>query len=440
MSLNIVNFRTRPVTALTYDAIVIGTGPGGAMVAKELAHNHQRVLILEQGSAAPLAGTLGQLASIAAIPGRGAFFNFDGSLLVRGVTVGGSSAINFATAMPPPLDLFDRHGVDLRAALSAVRHAIPMAPLPDSLIGPMAHRIMQGARSLGLNWQKLDKMIFANQCRTGCWRCAYGCPFGAKWTAKNLIDEALVARATLLDQATARRIILDNGHAVGVAFKRGGQLQQAYANKIILAGGGVGSPRLLKASGLISGKQAHFSDPVITVMGQVDDVRGGAEVPMAAGIHFEEDGIILSDLTLPRPMYQAFAAQVGRVDRLRAHAQTLSIMVKIRDEIGGNIGRRWINKRLQTSDRQKIKQSISQAKAILNEVGARKIFKSWHFAAHPGGSVRIGESVDSNLCTSAKNLFVCDASVIPEAWGLPPTVTILCLGKRLADYLISIER
>ncbi|MFT5644576.1 MAG: choline dehydrogenase-like flavoprotein [Janthinobacterium sp.] len=37
--------------------------------------------------------------------------------------------------------------------------------------------------------------------------------------------------------------------------------------------------------------------------------------------------------------------------------------------------------------------------------------------------------------TPTENLFVCDASVIPEAWGLAPTLTLLCLGQRLGQYL-----
>jgi choline dehydrogenase-like flavoprotein len=37
--------------------------------------------------------------------------------------------------------------------------------------------------------------------------------------------------------------------------------------------------------------------------------------------------------------------------------------------------------------------------------------------------------------TEFDNLFVCDCSVIPEAWGLPPTTTIIGLGKRLAKHL-----
>jgi choline dehydrogenase-like flavoprotein len=48
--------------------------------------------------------------------------------------------------------------------------------------------------------------------------------------------------------------------------------------------------------------------------------------------------------------------------------------------------------------------------------------------------VPIGASVDSDL-RAAPGLYVCDASVIPGAWGLPPTLTLLCLGKRLGAML-----
>jgi choline dehydrogenase-like flavoprotein len=58
-------------------------------------------------------------------------------------------------------------------------------------------------------------------------------------------------------------------------------------------------------------------------------------------------------------------------------------------------------------------------------------------AAHPGGTVKIGDIVDSNLQTEYENLYVCDCSVIPEAWGLPPTLTLIGLGKRLAKHLME---
>jgi choline dehydrogenase-like flavoprotein len=419
----------------SHDAIVIGTGPGGASVARELARRGAKVLLLEQGSAAPVEGTLAQMAAMAAVPGKGAFFHRDASLLVRGITAGGSSTLNFATAAEPPAALFAALGIDLAAAVRELRAELPLAPLPDKLIGPMAMRMMEAARAMSLDWRKLDKMIRPQSCRTGCWRCVYGCPFGAKWTARVFVDDACADGAQLVDRAKVTRIIVKDDRAAGVEVQVDGKVQTLTAPVVVLSAGGIGSPRILHRSGLGPRSSPFFSDPVVAVMGSVDDIDGGAEVPMAAGVSLHHEGIALADLTLPKPMYQAFAAQVGRIDRLFAHRRTLSLMVKIRDETGGGIGPRWVDKTLQDSDRARFRHGVEIARGILAKAGARHIFKSWHFAAHPGGAVPIGELVDSNLQHATPGLYVCDASVLPGPWGLPPTLTLLALGKRLGAHL-----
>ena len=56
----------------------------------------------------------------------------------------------------------------------------------------------------------------------------------------------------------------------------------------------------------------------------------------------------------------------------------------------------------------------------------------------PGGTVRVAELLDKNLEAAAKNLYCCDTSVLPEAPGRPPVLTIVVLGKRLARRLETV--
>jgi len=447
----------QPPSNSLFDTIVVGSGPGGATVAKELSMRGQKVAVVEWGSDAPLEGKFLQMAGIAAVPGKGAFINSDLSLLMRGITAGGSSTINFATAMAPPAELFSKYDIDLSAEVAEVAQELPLATLTDDLVGPLANQIKSSALSMGLNWQNLQKFAYLDKCRTHCHRCAYGCPYDAKWNARMYLDQAIESGAKLLVKAKVSRVLTENNRAIGVEFSQQGKVKQLRANNIVLAAGGIGTPRILAASGVARVGKDYFVDPVIAVMGTVDGTnfdganfdgakfdgskfdgsKSDGEVPMAAGLHLPEQGIMLSDLALPKPLFQLFSAQVGRLDRLHSHANTLSIMVKIRDDLGGTIGPKWLNKSLSADDKFKFESGVDIAKNILQNANAKNIFKSHHFAAHPGGSAKIGEVVDSDLQTNIPGLFVCDASVIPEPWGLPPTYTLLCLGKRLAKTIVS---
>ena len=90
---------------------------------------------------------------------------------------GESSAINDVTAVVPPLPLFLRHGIDLHPALEALRTEIPMLPLPDRLVGPMARHLMHSAVAVDHIWCKFDRMIFADQCHA---RSAGAAPTAAR--------------------------------------------------------------------------------------------------------------------------------------------------------------------------------------------------------------------------------------------------------------------
>ncbi|WEM44345.1 GMC family oxidoreductase (plasmid) [Photobacterium sp. DA100] len=425
-----------------FDAIIVGSGPAGATLAKSLSEQGKKVLILEWGSDSPLRGSFWQMADIAAIPSKGAFIGKDLSLLIRGITAGGSSAINYATAMLPPYDMFDRYGIDLRAEAEEMQQAVPYRPLPDPLVGPRAKRIWQGAEKAGFEWHKLDKFIDVERCQAGCHLCGYGCPHGAKWTARRFLEDAVTSGAQLITKAKVTRVLTENqpddSHlAIGVEYQTNSGVHLAFSERVILSAGGIGSPQILQQSGIAGAGQQFFIDPVIAVMGTVDEKFSAGEVPMAAGLHLPEEGIVLSDLALPKPFFHLFTAQAGRFDRLLAADNTLAIMVKVKDSLSGKISANWASKSLCIEDKARLDKGAEMAETILTAAGATHIYRTHHFAAHQGGSAAISDIVDSNLETEIKRLYVCDASVIPEAWGLPPTFTLLCLAKRLSKHLAN---
>ncbi len=423
-----------------FDVIVVGSGPGGATVAKELSKQNKKVLILEWGSNAPVKGTSLQFSSQASVLGKSMLITYNGLVMVRGITTGGSSVFYYATAFTPPFEMLKSHGIDIADEVEEIRNELPIAPLSDELIGPMAKRIMTSAQDLGLNWQKLPKFIHQNKCKAECWMCTYGCPYGAKWTSRYYIEEAVKNGAVLINGAKVKKIITDNKKATGVEFTRRGINHKAFAGQVIISAGGIGTPVILRASGIKGAGNNYFFDPLIMVMGTVKDIKGGKEFPMATGLHMEDEGYIITDLILPKTLYMGFTSTALKFNKIFSHSRTLQIMIKVKDNLGGRLTNSGgVRKKLVEDDLNKLRNGYDHAKKILKNAGAKDFYKSRYIAAHPGGTVKVGEVVDTNLKTEYDNLFVCDCSVIPEAWGLPPTLTIIGLGKRLAKHLANEE-
>jgi len=402
-----------------YDVIIVGSGPGGATVAKELSQHNKKVLILEWGGNAPIKGTLLQSARMIGIPGKSILVtNKKMHLLLRGITTGGSSVFYCGTAFDPPFEMLESHDIDIRNEIEELKNEIPIKPLSDELMGPMAKRMMTSAQDLGYDWQKLNKFIFQDKCRTGCWRCAYGCPYDAKWTARNFVEEAVENGATLVNGTKVKSVLTDGNRATGVELKKRGRSYQIEAPTVVLGAGGIGSAEILRNSGVDTAGYEFFLDPLVLAMGKLPDIKEGKELQMQAGWH-AKDEYVMTDLATP-------------------NVPKLSMMIKIKDGLGGRITNRGsCRKDLSKSDYRKLSDGFDHAKKILKNAGVKRVSKSMVFAAHPGGTVKIGDVVDSNLKAELDNLYVCDCSVIPEAWGLPPTLTVLGLGKRLSKHLLN---
>ncbi|MCC6160576.1 MAG: GMC family oxidoreductase [Deltaproteobacteria bacterium] len=422
----------------SFDAIVVGTGPGGATVARELTKRGRRVLILERGSAAPIRGNLWQYVTELLWPGRGLLVTPQLVGMVRGITLGGSSLFYYGTAFTPPIDMLRRYGVDIEDDVAEARRELPIGPLREDMMTPMATRIMDAARGLGFAWNPLDKLMHQDRWRPEFPFGYYGDPHGVKWSARMFVDEAVAGGATLVDRAYVRRVVVENRRtATGVEYARDGLKRTAYAPLVIVAAGGIGTPLILRESGLHGAGYDFFFDPLITVCGTLGDVHiQPNEIPMSAGLLMENEGYMMTDMPVERATHVFMTAQAFRFGQMFARRRTASIMIKIKDDLAGRLTDcGGVRKRLTSADRDKFEHGFANAKRILEAAGARDIYRTRVLAAHPGGTAKIGEIVDANLKTRVDGLYVCDCSVIPEAWGLPPVLTLIGLGKYLARLL-----
>jgi len=89
---------------------------------------------------------------------------------------------------------------------------------------------------------------------------------GRRWSAANAYLRPALKRSNLqLVKGLARRIIIENGQAVGVEIQRGGKIEIIGANReVIVAASSFNSPKLLMLSGI--GPAAHLRDMGIEVI------------------------------------------------------------------------------------------------------------------------------------------------------------------------------
>jgi choline dehydrogenase-like flavoprotein len=438
---------SNPSKIMQTEVVVVGSGPGGAAVARELSRRGKKVIICEAGAYHKQFGY--SIFMINMLACKGLTFSREGTWVVRPKTVGGASVVFSATAFRPPAWLKETYGIDLKNEVKELYEEIPLQPLPDRLIGPAARRIMQSAQDMGLDWKPLDKWIRPEKCKPHCGRCHVGCSVeGAKLTAREFLQDSKYNGARLLFKTDVDRMLIENGTAVGVRAKTPQGWIDIMADTVVLSAGGQGTPPILQRTGLFSAGQGLFGDPLCLVSGGCDTQGSLYDIPMTAGTRLDEDGILMTDFMLPPTIYAALLALAGPVGlaslpKLIDFRKMLTIMIKVKDGLHG-----WVHadgsfsKPIDSETWWKLNKGAVLAEDILLKAGVKreKIIKTAVVASHPGGTVRIGNLLDKNCQTPIKNCYCLDTSIIPEAWGLPPTVTVVAMGKRLAKHLTATKK
>ena len=114
-----------------------------------------------------------------------------------------------------------------------------------------------------------------------------------------------------------------------------------------------------------------------------------------------------------------------------AARHTLVMAVGLADTSHGAVSKHGLKKELTASDRSTLDAGAAVARESLERFGAKMTFFGTLQAGHPGGSLPL-TSANVHPPQLPANMWVADASLLPEAPGIPPMLTIIALAKRVA--------
>lgn len=482
--------------AVEADAVVVGTGAGGAPVAAELAARGHAVVMLEAGAyhdrtalgGAPLS-MLERLYRDAGLTGA------VGSSFIPipvGKAVGGTTLVNSGTCFRPPdrvLEGWAARGLTglcpeaLEPYVDRVMRDLAVGPSSREALGPVAAAIARGADTLGWSSHALDRN--APGC-DGRGLCCFGCSAGAKRsTDVAYLPRALSHGAQLYTGVEVERVLVEGDRAVGVVGRAKDTLGRTRtvtvrAKVVVLACGALHTPALLLRQGLCtaSGQLGENLSihPATAALGRMDaDVAAFGSVPQGWCVdEFASEGILFEGASAPLEVLAASLPGVGPryASLVDDAARMLPFGLMIRDTSRGRVragpeGRPWVRYALLDADRDKLVRGIALVARLLFAAGAREVItpiaglsrlrsvdevetlararpaasRLVLSAYHPLGTAAMGldpfRSVvgPEHETHDVLNLYVTDGSALPGPPGVNPMITILSLSLRAADVI-----
>jgi hypothetical protein len=210
------------------DAVVVGTGAGGAVVARELAEAGWAVLLLEEGQHFTRRDFNGRPAEMTRrLYRNGGLTVAFGNTVIPipvGKTVGGTTTINAGTCLRPPESTFAEwektFGLTelapdkLDRFYRRVEGMLRVEPAKPEHFGATGNLIARGCDTLGFSHGPLPRD--APDC-DGQGTCCLGCPTDAKRSTNvSYIPAALERSAQLMTRVKVERVLVEHDRAVGV--------------------------------------------------------------------------------------------------------------------------------------------------------------------------------------------------------------------------------
>ncbi|HEY1957485.1 MAG TPA: GMC family oxidoreductase [Polyangiaceae bacterium] len=476
------------------DAVVVGTGAGGAVVAKELAQKGFAVLMLEEGQFHQRSEFTGGLVESVTrfYRERGTVGSVGNTVVIlpMGRMVGGSTAINTGTCWRTPEWILNKW-----VEREGLRELAPdaMAPYFDKVwnelgitradwkyLGGAARVVARGCDALGYSHRPVDRN--APDC-DGSGICDAGCPTDARRSTNvSYVPAALRAGAELYTGVRAESLVREGDRIVGVVGKTArGKKVTVRARASILACGTLVTPLLLQRERIHRvlpqvGKNLSVHPATIVSALFDEEIKGYSAIPQGYCVDQlqREHGILMLGASAPIEVGASQFTFVGDtlVRTMERYDRIASMGIMVSDDSRGSVRRGpggrplifyWVGKK----ERARLTKGIGAMSRIFLAAGAREVYPSVHghrvlggardlaklesaklgagdftlMGFHPLGTCRMATSaargvVDTDYQVFGHaGLFVVDGSVVPSSVAVNPQVTIMALSTRAADRI-----
>lgn len=219
--------------------------------------------------------------------------------------------------------------------------------------------------------------------------------------------------------------------ATGVVVRSGARRRFLSADLVILAAGGLGTGAILSRSG-VAAEPSLFVDPVLCVAARADGCFADEEVPMP--FYTEGDGYMIS------PYFDYLSFFFNPAWRQPRH-DIVGLMIKLADSGNGTVGPRKITKALSARDTARLREASESCSQILAGLGIPRdrLFLGTLNAGHPGGTLPLTgqERLPLHPDRLPDNVYVADASLLPQSLGKPPILTIMALAERVGRLCVE---
>jgi choline dehydrogenase-like flavoprotein len=475
------------------DAVVVGSGAAGAIVAYRLAEAGRRVLVLERGlHLHPSEFEEDEVKQISNLYADGALqlsrdFSFQ---VLQGMCVGGSTVVNNAVCFDLPDDVLERWngskheaGLDksrLAESFASVRRWLDVSRPPSPHLQRGADKFVEGVEALGLSGGPNEVDVVATNISNcpGSGYCNIGCPYGTKLS---MLDKVLpegqerfgADNLRILPECRAERIETKNGRAEAVLARLSdGRKVRVTARTVVVSAGAIASSWLLMESKIAkarAGRDVCFNmgSPITADFDDVLDSFDGVQISHylqpAAGSGFVMESwfnpVVSQALNMPGWLDD----HRRNMDRFR-HLTAAGVLVgtkgtgRLRPALTGGVDIDYSPAR---EDVQTLVEALKLLCRIYLNAGARRVMPSTfrfhaftdesqvdeldHYvknsrylsigSGHPqGGNALSGDPgrgvVDPSFRVHGfENLFVCDASVFPTATTVNPQLTVMALAE-----------